>query len=66
MLVLSEILLRSGDSILTFKALKQAIQQQALESGALHFQIDIEPPAYNDRPEDWYEQLERAFMDAGR
>lgn len=29
MLVLSEILLRSGDSILTFKALKQAIQQQA-------------------------------------
>ena len=65
MLVLSEILLRSGDQVLTFKALKQTIQTLALETGSLHFQIDIEPPAYHDRPEDWYEQLELAFMDAG-
>ena len=64
MLVLSEILLRSGDQVLTFKALKQTIQTLALETGSLHFQIDIEPPAYHDRPEDWYEQLELAFMDA--
>lgn len=65
MLVLSEILLRSGDAIQTFKGLKAAIQQAALETGTLHFHIDIEPPAYSDRPEDWYEQLELAFMDAG-
>lgn len=66
MLVLSEILLRSGDSIQTFKELKQTLQALALETGTLHFQIDIEPPAYHDRPEDWYDQLELAFMDAGR
>ncbi|WP_020558047.1 hypothetical protein [Thiofilum flexile] len=66
MLVLSEILLRSGDEILTFAVLKQTIQAMAIATGQLHFQIDIEPPAYHDRPEDWYEQLEQAFMEAGR
>ena len=66
MLILSELLLKAGDRIHSFAELKTALQQAAIESGTLHFQVDIEPPAYADRPQNWHDQLEIAFMDAGR
>lgn len=61
MIILSEVLLKHGDNILTFKQLKTVIQQEAVESGTLYFQVDIEPPAYKDRPHDWHDQLILAF-----
>lgn len=64
MLILSEVLLTQSDQITTFKELKAAIQHLAIETGTIHFQVDIEPPAYNDRPDDWHDQLEIAFMSA--
>ncbi len=64
MLNLSNILLQEGDNIGSFEALKTAIQRQAIETGSIFFQVDIEPPAYDDRPENWQDQLEMAFSDA--
>ena len=61
MLSLSQILMADGENISNFEELKQMVQQRALETGSIFFQIDIEPPGYKDRPEDWYDQLEVTF-----
>ncbi len=64
MLSLSELLLREGDSLSSFQELKDCIQKTAVETSELYFQVDIEPPAYSDRPSDWHEQLNLAFESA--
>jgi len=64
MLSLSAILLQSGDDIVSFEELKQTIQTFAVQTGELFFQVDIEPPKYDDRPEDWHDQLNIAFESA--
>lgn len=64
MLSLSQILMAEGEKISTFEELKATVQKRALETGSIFFQIDIEPPGYKDRPEDWYDQLEIAFSSA--
>jgi len=64
MLSLSELLLREGDNLSSFQELKDCIQKTAIETKELHFQVDIEPPAYSDRPSDWHEQLNLAFESA--
>jgi len=63
-LALSEILLTEGSEILSFEALKTHIQQAAIRKGELFFNVDIEPPIYPDRPNDWHEQLNLAFESA--
>ncbi len=64
MLSLSELLLKEGDNFSSFEDLKKAIQQTAISTGEIYFQVDIEPPAYSDRPSDWHEQLNLAFESA--
>lgn len=64
MLIFSEILLKEGDNIASFAQLKEVVQRYAIESGEIFFQVDIEPPAYTDRPQDWHDQLEIAFASA--
>lgn len=64
MLSLSELLLKEGDSLSSFEELKKCIQSTAIETGELYFQVDIEPPAYSDRPSDWHDQLNLAFESA--
>ena len=64
MLLLSAILLQSGDDISSFDELKTTVQAYAVKTGELFFQVDIEPPNYNDRPEDWHDQLNLAFESA--
>ena len=64
MLSLSAILLQAGDDIASFEELKKTIQTFATETGELFFQVDIEPPKYDDRPDDWHEQLNLAFESA--
>lgn len=64
MLSLSELLLKEGDTLSTFEELKNCIQKTAIETGELYFQVDIEPPAYSDRPSDWHDQLNLAFESA--
>ncbi len=64
MLSLSQILMAEGEEISTFEELKSIVQKRALETGSIFFQIDIEPPGYKDRPDDWYDQLEIAFSSA--
>ena len=64
MLNLSELLLQEGDNITSFAALEKTIQRYALESDSIFFQVDIEPPAYDDRPDNWQDQLEIAFSSA--
>jgi len=64
MLSLSELLLKEGDSLSSFDELKTTIQKTAIETGELYFQVDIEPPAYADRPSDWHDQLNLAFESA--
>lgn len=64
MMLLSEFLLRYGDEITTFDELKGRIQKEAIATGQLYFQVDIEPPVYPDRPSDWHDQLELAFESA--
>ena len=64
MLLLSEILLTEGDYISNFKELKTIIQKNAIARGELFFNVDIEPPAYPDRPNDWHDQLNIAFESA--
>lgn len=64
MLNLSDILLQEGDDIGSFAELQDAVQRKALETGSIFFQVDIEPPAYDDRPENWQDQLEMAFSSA--
>ncbi len=64
MLSLSELLLKEGNNLASFDELKNAIQKTAIETRELHFQVDIEPPAYSDRPSDWHDQLNLAFESA--
>ncbi|GAA0411848.1 hypothetical protein GCM10009133_20330 [Cocleimonas flava] len=64
MLSLSELLLKESDNISNFEELKSCIQKTAIETRELHFQVDIEPPAYDDRPSDWHDQLNLAFESA--
>ncbi len=64
MLSLSELLLKEGDNFSTFDDLKEAIQKTAISTGEIYFQVDIEPPAYSDRPSDWHDQLNLAFESA--
>ena len=64
MLSLSELLLKEGDSLSSFDDLKSIIQKTAIETGELYFQVDIEPPAFSDRPSDWHDQLNLAFESA--
>lgn len=64
MLALSEILLSNGADILSFEELKITVQQTAVKSGELFFNVDIEPPIYPDRPKDWHDQLNIAFESA--
>lgn len=64
MLSLSELLLQEGHKLSSFEELKSTLQQQAIDTGELYFQVDIEPPAYSDRPSDWHDQLNLAFESA--
>lgn len=64
MLSLSELLLKEGDNFSTFQDLKDSIQKTAVSTGEIYFQVDIEPPAYSDRPSDWHDQLNLAFESA--
>ncbi len=64
MLALSELLLEKGHNLSSFDELKEALQKTAISSGELYFQVDIEPPAYSDRPSDWHDQLNLAFESA--
>lgn len=64
MLTLSQLLLTEGEKISTFDELRDLVKKRAVETGSIFFQIDIEPPGYQDRPEDWYDQLEIAFSSA--
>ncbi len=64
MLSLSELLLKEGDKLSSFDELKSCIQKTAVETRELHFQVDIEPPAFDDRPSDWHDQLNLAFESA--
>ena len=64
MLTLSQILMAEGETVSSFAELKALVQKRAVETGSIFFQIDIEPPGYQDRPEDWYDQLEIAFSSA--
>jgi hypothetical protein len=61
MLSLSQILMAEGEEITSFEELKTIVQRRTQETGSIFFQIDIEPPGYADRPDDWYDQLEIAF-----
>lgn len=64
MMLLSEFLLQYGDEFSTFAELTNKLQTEAVSTGQLYFQVDIEPPQYNDRPDDWHNQLELAFESA--
>ena len=64
MLILSEILLKHGDEISSFAELKAIVVKEALSTGEMFFSLDIEPPAYNDRPQSWYDELEMTFSSA--
>jgi hypothetical protein len=64
MLSLSELLLTEGNNLSNFQELKDSIQKHAIETGEVYFQVDIEPPAFSDRPEDWHDQLNLAFESA--
>ena len=64
MLLLSEILLVDANQISNFEDLKRSVQITALSRGELFFNVDIEPPAYPDRPNDWHDQLNMAFESA--
>ncbi|MCK5727362.1 MAG: hypothetical protein KAH22_11125 [Thiotrichaceae bacterium] len=64
MLSLSEILLKHGDQISSFEELKEVIVREALAKGEMFFNLDIEPPAYKDRPTTWYDELEMTFSSA--
>lgn len=64
MLSLSELLMSEGDNLSSFQELKDSIQKIAIATGEMYFQVDIEPPAYSDRPSDWHDQLNIAFESA--
>ncbi len=64
MLSLSELLLEQGHKLTSFDDLKKTIQKHAIDTGELYFQVDIEPPVYSDRPNDWHDQLNLAFESA--
>ena len=64
MLTLSQILMAEGETVSSFAELKALVQKRAVETGSIFFQIDIEPPGYKDRPDDWYDQLEITFSSA--
>ncbi len=64
MLSLSEILLTEGTELTSFDELKACVQKTAITRGELFFNVDIEPPAFSDRPNDWHDQLNIAFESA--
>ncbi len=64
MLNLSEILLKHGDTVSSFEELKAVVVKEALETREMFFNLDIEPPVYDDRPDNWYDQLEITFSSA--
>lgn len=64
MLNLSEVLLKHGENISSFDELKAVIVKEALETREIYLNLDIEPPAYDDRPQEWYEALEITFSSA--
>jgi hypothetical protein len=64
MLNLSELLLKHGENISSFDDLKSTLVKEALDSREMFFNLDIEPPAYDDRPQNWYEVLEITFSSA--
>jgi len=64
MLLLSDILLVNGNNISSFDELKITIADMAIKQGELFFNVDIEPPVYPDRPNDWHDQLNLAFESA--
>lgn len=61
MLKLSEVLLVHANDISNFDDLKKTVNKVALMRGELFFNVDIEPPAFLDRPNDWHDQLNIAF-----
>ena len=64
MLVLSEVLLKEGHNLSSFEELVNLIQKMAVENNEIHFEVDIEPPGYSDRPHHWHDQLNDAFESA--
>jgi len=36
----------------------------AVDNNEIHFEVDIEPPGYSDRPHHWHDQLNSAFESA--
>ncbi len=64
MLLLSDILLVEGNNISSFEELKITLADMAIKRGELFFNVDIEPPVYPDRPNDWHDQLNLAFESA--
>ena len=64
MLLLSEILLSDATDIDSFEDLKGKLKKAAISRGELVFNVDIEPPAFPDRPKDWHDQLNIAFESA--
>lgn len=64
MLVLSEVLLKEGHNLSSFEELVSLIQNLAVHNNEIHFEVDIEPPSYPDRPHHWHDQLNSAFESA--
>ena len=64
MLRLSEVLLEEGHNVNSFEQLVSTIQRLAVENNEIHFEVDIEPPGYSDRPHHWHDQLNAAFESA--
>lgn len=64
MLVLSDVLLQEGHNVKSFEDLVTLIQRLAVENNEIHFEVDIEPPGYSDRPHQWHDLLNAAFESA--
>jgi hypothetical protein len=43
-----------------FEELLDAVKHAAVQSGEIHFRIDVKPP-YPDTPDNWEDRLEGAF-----
>lgn len=59
MLYLSEVLLRNYD-LESFEGLLEAVKREALETGEIHFDMDVKPQ-FPDTPDNWEDRLEGAF-----
>ena len=64
MLLLSEVLLKEGHNVNSFEELVTTVQRLAVDNNEIHFEVDIEPPGYSDRPHLWHDQLNSAFESA--